>query len=145
MVEYFKTVREALAGQPSPAKLHKIRLASKKIRYTLELFEPCYVAESYKERMTSLKNVQTALGEVNDAVAAGRIAARVMAPSVRRKALRGYLKGRAAAKAEEFRLHWTTQFDAPGRERWWLDFLASPRRVGRSRTPPKRRARRGVS
>ena len=127
MSDYFVQVREALRAKTSPADLHKIRLASKKVRYTLELFRPCY-GPGLEERLAALKEVQTSLGDVNDAVAAAELIRDVMPRSPRRKALRAYLKKRAAEKAEEFRVHWMETFDAEGRERWWLDFLRKPQR-----------------
>jgi CHAD domain-containing protein len=123
MAEYFAEVREALGDKHSPAALHRVRLASKKVRYTLELFRQCYDAAQFDARLKALKDVQTSLGEVNDAVATWRLLAKVMPHSPRRQALREYLKKRAADKAEEFRAHWTEEFDAPGQERWWTDFL----------------------
>ncbi len=123
MSEYFAEVREALADKRSPAALHQVRLASKKVRYTLELFRPCYGAAGFDARLKALKDVQTSLGDVNDAVATWRLLAKVMPHSPRRQALREYLKKRAAEKAEEFRAHWTEKFDAAGQERWWTDFL----------------------
>jgi CHAD domain-containing protein len=123
MSEYFAEVREALAGKHSPAALHPIRLASKKVRYTLELFRECYGAAGFDARLRALKDVQTSLGEVNDAVATWRLLASLMPHSPRRQALREFLKRRAAEKAEEFRAHWTEKFDAAGQERWWTDFL----------------------
>ncbi len=123
MSEYFAEVRDALADKQSPAHLHRIRLASKKVRYTLELFRPCYGAVGFDARLKALKDVQTSLGDVNDAVAVSRLLATLMPHSPGRHALRALLKQRAAKKAEEFRAHWTERFDAPGQERWWTDFL----------------------
>ena len=108
-------MREALRAKTSPAKLHKIRRA-KKVRYTLELFRPCY-GPGFDERLAALKSLQTALGDVNDAVAAARLIGEVMPRSAQRKTLRAYLKKRAAEKAEQFRVHWTETFDAEGQER----------------------------
>ena len=121
--EYFAEVREALGDKHSPAGLHVVRLASKKVRYTLELFRQCYGAAGFDTRLKALKDVQTSLGDVNDAVTTWRLLAKAMPHSPRRQALREYLKKRAADKAEEFRAHWTERFDAPGQERWWTDFL----------------------
>jgi CHAD domain len=140
MSDYFLTVREALRMKTSPANLHKIRLAGKKVRYTLELFRPCY-GPGFDERLTALKTLQTALGDVNDAVAAARLIGDVMPHSARRKTLRAYLKKRAAEKAEQFRVHWTETFDAEGQERSWLDFLRKPQR---SQTPLAEPSLRGV-
>ncbi len=123
MSEYFKEVRDALAKKPSPASLHRIRLASKKVRYTLEPFRSRYSAAAFDARMKALKDVQTSLGEVNDAVSARRLVSKLMPDSPSRRALRAFLKHRAAEKADEFRVHWTEKFDAPGQERWWTGFL----------------------
>jgi CHAD domain-containing protein len=123
MSEYFAEVRDALADKHSPASLHRIRLASKKVRYTLELFRPCYGAAAFDARLKALKDVQTSLGDVNDAVAASRLVRELMPNSPSRHALRAFLKRRAAEKAEEFQAHWTGEFDAPGQERWWTEFL----------------------
>jgi CHAD domain-containing protein len=126
MSDYFIQVRKATRAKTSPADLHKIRLASKKVRYTLELFRPCY-GPGLDERLSALKDVQTSLGDVNDAVAAAQLIGDIMPRSARRKALRAYLKKRAAEKAEEFRVHWMETFDAEGQERVWLEFLRKPR------------------
>lgn len=123
---YFRDVRDILAAKPSPAHLHKIRLASKKIRYTLELFAQCYGPE-FEHRMKALKDVQTSLGDVNDAVAAHGLLKEILPAGPQRKNLRAYLKKRAAEKAEEFRVHWTEKFDAPGEEERWVSFLRKPK------------------
>lgn len=123
---YFGKVRKALRTKASPADLHTLRLASKKVRYTLELFEPCYGAE-FHTRMETFKDVQTALGYVNDAVTVRRMVGDLMPHSARRKALRAYMKTRTAEKAEEFRVQWMEKFDAPGEERRWMEVLKQPR------------------
>ena len=123
MSEYFAEVRKVLGKKHSPAGLHAVRLASKKVRYTLELFRQCYGAAGFDARLKALKDVQTSLGDVNDAVATWRLLAKVMPHSPRRHALREFLKQRAAEKAGEFRAHWTERFDAAGQERLWTDFL----------------------
>src|ERR1019366_4961095 len=69
---YFSSVREYLADDAPPRRLHRVRLASKRLRYTLELFRPCYPA-GLEERLDALKKLQDWLGEVNDAVASGRL------------------------------------------------------------------------
>jgi hypothetical protein len=125
MSEYFAEVRDALTKKASPAHLHRIRLASKKIRYTLELFRSCYDAAAFDARLKALKDVQTYLGDVNDAVATARMLSTAMPHPPGRHALRAFLKKRAAKKAEELRTHWTESFDAPGQERGWTEFLGA--------------------
>ena len=42
VAEFFANTRQALAEPNWPRNLHPVRLASKKLRYTLELFRPIY-------------------------------------------------------------------------------------------------------
>jgi hypothetical protein len=127
--DYFGLGRELLAANPSPAELHALRLASKKLRYTLELFKSCY-GPGLGTRIDALKSVQQMLGEINDTVAAERTIGEVLVAKTpeSRRAIR-FLRKRGQTKAQEFRNHWTTVFDAPGQDRWWIDYLARQARA----------------
>ena len=115
--DYFQEVREFLAKDREPAELHKMRLAGKRLRYVLELFRPCY-GPALDERVHALKKLQDALGDVNDAVAAGALLGNRVGKKVRE-----YLSERAKEKASDFRKYWKEDFDSDGREKWWLDYL----------------------
>lgn len=119
---YFSRVRAFLAKDPTPRQLHALRLISKRLRYTLELFRPCY-PPGLEDRLEALKKLQDWLGEVNDAVASGKL----LRQSLKREPkLRTFLQERAADKAAAFARHWKETFDAPGQEAWWTGFLAHP-------------------
>lgn len=124
---YFAQVRTILDGDPPPAQLHLVRLASKRLRYTLELFRPCY-GPGLNLRLAALQRLQQLLGEVNDCAATERLLAEAIPPSTRRDRFQHFLHRRAAAKAVAFRREWRHGFDAPGRERWWLTYLATQAR-----------------
>jgi len=120
---YFAEGRKLLDGDPAPAELHALRLASKRLRYTLELFRSCY-GRGFNARMDALKAIQQMLGDINDTVAAQRTieaAAGARTPEMAR--VTRLLRGRGRAKAAEFGKHWREVFDAPGRERWWIDYV----------------------
>lgn len=119
---YFATVREALCRNPAPPELHRLRLATKRLRYTLELFRPCY-GPGLETRIEELRAIQQLLGDVNDSVATGRLLAGTMPKSPDRTRVEKHLEERAASKALEFRKHWNEVFDAAGRERWWTTYL----------------------
>lgn len=120
---YFAEVRKKLAANPEPAELHALRLASKRLRYTLELFRPCY-AEGLEQRIKALKKVQDLLGDCNDAVASRpRIDAALGTDREQKARMREWLTALAERKAAAFRKHWIEEFDAPGRERWWTSYL----------------------
>src|SRR5215472_10284639 len=76
---YFREGRKLLAGSPSPDDLHGFRLKTKRLRYTLELFRGCY-SSPLEQRLEALRAVQTLLGDLNDCVAAERIASNALPP-----------------------------------------------------------------
>jgi CHAD domain-containing protein len=114
--DYFAEVRKTLAKDPALPELHRVRLATKRLRYTLELFRSCY-GPGLETRLAALRVIQQLLGEVNDSVAA----AKLLPQSMR---AREFVERRGEAKAQEFRKHWAEVFDAAGHERLWTGFLA---------------------
>ena len=120
--DYFARARKLLSEDPSPARLHALRLDTKRLRYTLELFRPCY-GPGLEARVQSLRRVQQLLGEVNDIVTAVALLP---------KGARGrrFLQNRAQAKAQEFRKHWSVTMDAPGQADRWMAYLARMARRG---------------
>jgi CHAD domain-containing protein len=130
MTAYFGQVRQILTTDPPPAGLHAIRLLSKKARYTLELFRPCY-GPGLTVRLASMKRLQTVLGEVNDAVASERLTGEIAPESPARRRVEHFLRHRAGAKAAELRTEWTEVFDAPGQEQWWVEYLKKNAKVGK--------------
>jgi CHAD domain-containing protein len=124
VAEYFAWVRELVAEDPAPPKLHQARLAGKRLRYTLELFRPCY-GSALEQRLDTLKKLQQVLGEVNDTAAAGGLLRKALKPKPAESArVQRFLEARAIEKTAEFRAQWTKEFDAPGREEWWTLYLA---------------------
>jgi CHAD domain-containing protein len=120
---WFAEIRAVLAGNPRPAGLHPLRVSSKRLRYSLELFRPCY-GPGLEERIEALKQVQDLLGQVNDPVAALAQIRKAMRPSRQRTQVERLAGARAAERAAAFRKHWREVFDAPGQEEWWTGYLA---------------------
>jgi CHAD domain-containing protein len=132
---YFSLVREFLADDHPPRRLHQLRLASKRVRYTLELFRPCYPA-GLEDRLDALKKLQDRLGEANDAVASEKL---LRGALKRQPKVRKFLEDRAADQAAKFIEHWKETFDAPGREAWWKEFLSKPVTPPNLRAPKRRK------
>jgi CHAD domain-containing protein len=132
MQAYFVEARELLAANPAPAELHVLRLATKRMRYTLELFRPCY-GIGLNSRLATLQRLQQVLGEVNDCAAAERLIESLVPVSPARRRVQSFLRRRASAKAAALRREWHNTFDAPGREQWWLDYLANGARQPKPR------------
>lgn len=130
---YFAEGRKLLESNPAPAELHALRLATKKVRYTLELFKPCYDS-GLDERISALKSVQQMLGEINDTVAAERtIEAALGARTPEMEKVARFLRQQGKGKAGRFKRHWTQAFDAPGRQLWWTNYLARPVGLAKSK------------
>ncbi len=47
-------------------ELHQMRIAAKRLRYTMELFAPFY-GQAFKDAIEKVKNVQEAVGDIHDA------------------------------------------------------------------------------
>jgi CHAD domain-containing protein len=112
--KYFKAGRKAAKGGTSPKKLHGFRLATKRFRYSLELFRPLYGA-SLERKLNALGGLQTALGKLSDY-----------------QSVRTLLKGDKTLEAKidratkkqliEFRAQWTA-FDTDGKVKRWKAYL----------------------
>lgn len=134
VADYFACMRNAIAGQATASELHGLRLLTKRLRYTLELFRPCY-GPGLRMRLSALRQLQQCLGELNDCATAQRVlAASTRGNSGRKRQFDQFLAHRILERAVEFRRIWTQEFDAPGKEQWWIGYLA---RHARS-TPRKR-------
>ena len=48
-------------------RVHDMRVATRRLRAALEIFEPCFPAQQYREALTEVKAVADALGERRDA------------------------------------------------------------------------------
>lgn len=115
--KYFQSGRELLEKRPSAQTLHHFRLETKRFRYTLELFRPCY-GPGLDQRLQKLREIQGHLGEISDCSATMELAGRSST------AFRGYLRRRMAAKTEALHIYWRERFDAAGQEGWWTKYLA---------------------
>jgi CHAD domain-containing protein len=128
---FFEAGRNLAAKEASLETLHHFRLLTKRFRYTLELFRPCY-GPGLEHRIESLQTVQQDLGEINDCATTQELVRKRddLGPA-QRDWLAGNLKMLAAARIARFREHWRMEFGQSTRERWWTNYLtrfASPRR-----------------
>ena len=102
--------RRAARRGASHEEMHQFRLNTKRMRYTLELFEPVYGSKT-KQLMHWLKGLQVKLGAINDcAVTLEMIRSdRGAAAAVRRLASR---------REAEFRTYWKRTFGPPAKTQW---------------------------
>jgi CHAD domain-containing protein len=111
----------AVRRDASPAELHPLRKSLKKLRYSVEFLQSIFPPKRAKRFLRRLKKLQKALGEINDAAMATRLAEGLaadkhleLAPSVaaicssQRRAARDAMKGLA--------MKWEAYCDEP---RFW--------------------------
>lgn len=123
LAEYFAAGRELAARDPSAGELHAFRLATKRVRYTLEMFRPVY-GRGVEPYIESLRKVQTLLGDVNDCAATrARLDAVLDAGSEERSRVDRFLDERQAALTNDFLKFWREEFDAGGNEARWRAYL----------------------
>jgi CHAD domain-containing protein len=111
----------ASEAKASPEKLHAFRIASKKFRYTLELFEPLY-GPTIDAWLESIKEIQTQLGDINDCVTV----AELLADYKGLDAVAGWLKKRQRRKVEQFSRGWLEEFGDSGSVRNRIHSLNHP-------------------
>jgi len=90
---FYTKFHEELAKDQPPAKLHTLRLATKKLRYTLELFRGC-CGDEFEEALEKLRNIQQVLGDLNDCVAAWTLLSKKLPRGSERDRMKKYLDRR---------------------------------------------------
>ena len=113
--EYFQAGRKAARERPSAKDLHRFRIATKRFRYSLEIFRSVYGA-SLEARIGTLRELQDLLGQLSDYHSMERLFAGD-------KELELKLERAAAKKFQQFRAAWAA-FDSEGQLRRWKAYLA---------------------
>jgi CHAD domain-containing protein len=102
-------------GKLAPERLHRLRIAVKKLRYAVEFFEPLYDAAQLGAYRALLVDIQDQLGRFNDARVVAALAARASQA----------VRGSRGAEARGIMLGWSSgaqQFGMRDLERIWKRF-----------------------
>ena len=112
---------------PSPAAMHRFRLHTKALRYTVELFRPCY-GPGLDLRLAALRKIQDCLGAMSDyATTKDLIASKLPRGDPERLRLSRLLTARTRRKCAELRRYWGQSFDKRGEQQRWRTYLSRPR------------------
>ena len=121
---YFEEGRKLTGAEFTNARMHRFRLETKGLRYTLELFRACY-GPGLGLYLTALRKIQDCLGAINDyETSKALIADRLPRAAPERIKMERVLTARAKRKALEFHRYWQQTFDKPGAMRRWLKYFS---------------------
>jgi CHAD domain-containing protein len=121
---YFENGRKLIAENPPPDVLHKFRLETKRLRYTLELFRTCY-GPQLERHLAELRKIQDWLGAISDyATTRELLGGRITRRSAAWQQIEDSLTARTREKLAEFRSYWRQTFDKSGQEERWVRYLS---------------------
>lgn len=116
---FFAAGRKVTAEPGLPEELHQFRIRGKRLRYTLEMFRPCY-GPALDRRLDALRRIQQCLGDMNDFL--------TIRGMVEEAEIIAGLDRQIAVRAEEFATMWRGEFDRAGEESRWIRYLSRPLR-----------------
>jgi len=119
--DYFKAGRK-LDAKSSARQMHRFRLKTKRLRYTLEAFLPLY-GPGLESRLEVVRPIQNTLGDFNDCEVLLEEMGGQLSSEVKR-----YLKRRAGKLRREFLDYWRKTFDVKGEEAKWENYLKRAKR-----------------
>jgi CHAD domain-containing protein len=119
---HYERGERAAEAETSARKLHRFRIATKKFRYTLDLFAPLY-GESVDALAGELKHIQTLLGDLNDYATVRSMLRSMTAENPDGDQIGQDIAKKRREKAEEFREYWAKTFTPAKAVQWRSDLL----------------------
>ncbi|HEV2446241.1 MAG TPA: CHAD domain-containing protein [Candidatus Sulfopaludibacter sp.] len=119
--DYFEAGRKVVEEKRSAKALHRFRLATKRFRYALELFQPLY-GPSLGRRLKAVHAIQDVLGKISDQQT-------ILDLLEGDKEIEAKVKRALKRSSREFRKQWHA-FDSDGQLKQWKSYLARGRRPG---------------
>ena len=118
---WFQHGDHVIQPRTSEKRLHEFRLATKRARYTLELFEPLF-GTVIRQHLDGLKKVQQVLGQLNDCQTSLELLKELPTPCD--AAWIDAIKLRRDKKRGDFTQMWLDEFaDESRRESWLLALI----------------------
>jgi CHAD domain-containing protein len=105
-------------------KLHRFRIATKEVRYTLDLFTPLY-GDGVGDLGEKLKKLQTHLGSIHDCIIARDLVKDAQSPAGKKEIVREIQK-RRDKKTERFLRDYRRNFEDQEALRQWTKALRHP-------------------
>jgi len=126
--EFFKAGDRTAHKGGRAAKVHPFRILTKRFRYELEYFSPCY-GQALQAYLELLKELQATLGALNDCAASGELLSELLEagdPARRHKKMFAALAHREKQLLSEFKDEWSKKFANEELRQRWVRYLAHP-------------------
>jgi len=134
---YLRAGRALLDRDASLKDLHKFRLKTKKFRYLLELFRPCYGAP-VDRRLEVLRRTQQHLGAINDCKVTRRLLLGRSRPRTGHLAgLAKFLDVRVAENTQRLVRVLRQSLRGHQRKAWWVGYLTAARGSAVKKAPKR--------
>jgi CHAD domain-containing protein len=134
LLQYLKLGERLVNIEGHPRRLHQLRLATKHIRYGVDMFEPLF-GPKLAELSLILRETQQRLGEISDATASEAWLRRPGIPhDTGSDNLLVFLEQKASRQALEFASFWQMHWGTPELRSKWVLYLR--RYAGRSGVRP---------
>ena len=134
---FFKRGNHALLKERDWPEIHAFRIATKRFRYTLELFASNY-GPGIETRLNELRELQTLLGDANDFIVTAALLEKIDGT----EAVRSQLTGKAEAKVRNARTWWRGNMGTEAAEQRWVSYFQ--RSVARMPAPAQPGPTRGA-
>ena len=128
--DFLKSGNAAANPNTGAEGLHAFRIATKKFRYTLEIFAPI-CGPQCQVSLVKLKRIQDLLGENNDLATVERMVSRVKGAET----LTAWLQMKQRKTSEEFFRYWREEFRSPEQ----LRSLAASIKRARAKSPARKK------
>jgi CHAD domain len=139
---YLEFGDELVKANVHPRELHRLRLATKHIRYSVEVFSDLF-GPRIQELLKILREAQQRLGAISDATATGAwLKKQTLSRQSETLLLNEFLEARTSKQAGAFNRFWQKHFGDPAERQRWLVYLE--RYAGRSPVNSPRGPRRAV-
>lgn len=136
--KFFRAGDAAIEDDLRGKEVHAFRIRTKRFRYVLEYFRPCY-GQALDTYLETVRELQAALGGLNDTCATRTLLAELLQPGnppTRHKPVFAALERQENDWLEKYRAYWHETLENPEYRERFLRYLTHPPRQ-RARQPTR--------
>jgi len=135
--KFFRAGDASVDDDLRASEVHDFRIRTKRFRYVLEYFRPCY-GQALEGYLEVVRGVQSVLGELNDCRSTRILLDRLLEPGdppARHKKLFAAMARRESGLLEKYRSYWRENVANPESRERFVRYLSHPPRDRLKRVP----------